>query len=1401
MSGQITRKEIIEDEALVWGKEYAKQMQIAIDKNKEFVSVILALKDANDKLRNSPNVKTYNEALQKTNQLGQQAITVWKEQDNAEKALISTKRKLELATESTNQALIKERTVLNETNAEIKKQIIANGALESAYKKLSAQVTLSGDRLKNIISTGKLASESQNQYNVRLAIAQKEFDKLNVKVRSADAAVGQFNRNVGNYPKQAAEGLRNLISAFGVVTGIQLFASVMKDAFNQVRDFEKEVVNLGAIAQKSRAEIAPLEARIREVSKSSINGATDVAKLATELVKLGSTTEEAEQLLEPINNLSIALQASAEDSATLVKSLLNAYGEGATEAGRFTDVLAEAANRSALDFAGLRDSFSYIAPASRALGISVERTAAIIGTLADNGIRAESAGRLTSTAFARLAKQGLTLEDALQQINDAQEKGQSNLQVLALATELFGAEAGKIGLILANNTAKIDESTIAYQNSEGALKELTNKQLNSLDSQLKILSSSWEDYILDTNEATGASAALSSGVGFVAKNLKTILSILIIATGILVAYRAAVLLANLQTRLVALASTQAAIGQTANASATTFATAAWQRFNVALKANVLGLVAAALIAVIYLFDSFTRSMSEVSNEVKGNTDAFLTNRNEMAKSAQSTKTLTSRYEELQDKAKKLGGETKLSAAEQKEMQRIVSELAKVVPGAVTEVNKYGEALKLNTDLLKKYNVENAKILEIDKKKAIKDEINLQKELSEEIKNKTKNLKNFKEAEGQGSITTEFVVEKERELSVMKIDLILSQGRLKAINGITEAEREAIKVSDQKSASVQVAGKRTIEIIDAEIKAQQDLVSGLSDKSGKEGNAIKAKIAALEAERNLIFNTDKADKKATEDRLKRIKDVNDALFQLSQFRYENEISVNQKIIDSDKSTTDQKIESLNLITQLRTSKNNEALEKELLDNALSKEGVENYNKQKLDSYIKYSKDRATQILEGKIPTEKLTNEEKLIYEKYFANVKVLRDKDAEDTQKIIDAEVEAIQKRTDAELQLRTNQQNKDIVGENNRYADELEAAGENFKLIEAAREEHERRILAIQKKYALEAIQLQIDSLQSTLNDNDAKDASEQISAEKRADIVAKLEQFKREASDLTTESYAENAKITVEQQQELNEKLIDLGLSLKEALTDLTNAIFDARISNIDAEIERNNEYYDGEIEKAGENERQKKLLEIERDKKNAELEKKRKKEAYKAAVFNKVMALAEIAINTAIAISKVTAQAGVAAPFLIPGIIAMGVIQAATVLATPLPKYKHGRKDGPDEFAVVGDGGRREVVSDPDGSNPEVTPNKPTVMFLRRKQKVHRSVEDYKKYMRDSFLSDVEVNHQKAKEFHANISVNNDNSDLLEEMKLTRRAFENMKFPKPVNNKPQDINHQLWKFKNTNW
>ena len=504
--GTITRKDLIEDQGLEFGKVYAENIQQAIKANQELIESAKALNAIAGQYSKASGNQQFIELKQQEILLSTKALNAVKLETEALKSAEKIKqetlrtKKLELdaigkeeaAKKRTTQLTIEER-VQNEVNNKILKESARERlGLTSVYDKLNKSRTEAKNKLRDLIASETASTESVKK-------ARIEFERLDGKVKLADRAVGDFTKNVGNYPKlnEFTEGLKNLVGAFGLVGGIAAFASVIKSAANTVIEYQKEIVNLGAIAGKTRKEIAPLEAQIRAVAAGSLNSATEVAKLATELIKLGSTPEEAAKLLKPINDLSIALRASAEDSATLVKSLLNTFGAGAEEATKYTDVLAAAANYTALGFEELRDSMSYIAPVANAMGYSIEKTAAMVGVLADNGIKAESAGRLLRTMMGNAAKAGVTLEVQLEKVVNSTDK-------VKTATQLFGSEGASLGIILANNKDRVAELTKEFENSKGSLKELTDKQLQSLDSKLKILNSTWEEFVLSVEDGQGS---------------------------------------------------------------------------------------------------------------------------------------------------------------------------------------------------------------------------------------------------------------------------------------------------------------------------------------------------------------------------------------------------------------------------------------------------------------------------------------------------------------------------------------------------------------------------------------------------------------------------------------------------------------------------------------------------------------------------------------------------------------------------------------------------------------------------------------------------------------------------------------------------------------------------------
>lgn len=104
--------------------------------------------------------------------------------------------------------------------------------------------------------------------------------------------------------------------------------------------------------------------------------------------------------------------------------------------------------------------------------------------------------------------------------------------------------------------------------------------------------------------------------------------------------------------------------------------------------------------------------------------------------------------------------------------------------------------------------------------------------------------------------------------------------------------------------------------------------------------------------------------------------------------------------------------------------------------------------------------------------------------------------------------------------------------------------------------------------------------------------------------------------------------------------------------------------------------------------------------------LQQKQKQLDIEKAKFDKIKAIGDIILNTAVAVSKDLAD-----PAKIPFDIALGAAELAIAIAAPVPTYEHGTDYHPGGPAIVGDGGRSELIQLPDGSM-YITPNKDTFL-----------------------------------------------------------------------------------------
>lgn len=191
------------------------------------------------------------------------------------------------------------------------------------------------------------------------------------------------------------------------------------------------------------------------------------------------------------------------------------------------------------------------------------------------------------------------------------------------------------------------------------------------------------------------------------------------------------------------------------------------------------------------------------------------------------------------------------------------------------------------------------------------------------------------------------------------------------------------------------------------------------------------------------------------------------------------------------------------------------------------------------------------------------------------------------------------------------------------------------------------------------------------------------------------------------TDTQTANIKGNAEAREIDNEAKIRQALETTGAIIDAVNAVTDAQIQARERELQALQESYDAEsaaLQQQFDNRligaaeldiQQRKLNERKlADEKRIQAEILKLKRQEDTA--NKLKAIFEIGINTALAISKVLTN-----PFMIALVATLGAAQLAAVLATPLPQYRRGTKylkrgnnpSGVDTIPIMADEGERIV------------------------------------------------------------------------------------------------------------
>lgn len=387
---------------------------------------------------------------------------------------------------------------------------------------------------------------------------------------------------------------------------------------------------------------------------------------------------------------------------------------------------------------------------------------------------------------------------------------------------------------------------------------------------------------------------------------------------------------------------------------------------------------------------------------------------------------------------------------------------------------------------------------------------------------------------------------------------------------------------------------------------------------------------------------------------------------------------------------------------------------------------------------------------------------------------------------------------------------------------EIDDELERYRQGIISKEQYEKNKAEITQKYALQEAQRAIDLLKeqieiSGLSDEEKFKIKEAL-AKAEIDLANKVRDDKKKARDEEIEDekkYWEELEASLQHLEYVSNNAVDgLGTlfsglmslitkvvrdgkleiedllgsisAISEGLTSIMVGMYDQQIEKIEEQQEKNEEAGEEEIERieelaesgvisTEEAEARKRAAEQATADKNKELEKQKVDLEQKQAKWQKANSIIQTTIATSQAIMKALAEAGpFAGPILAAVIGAMGAAQVAIIASQPIPKYAKGTDNHPGGLAIVGDGGRQEVIETDNGAY--ITPSVPTLVDIPKRAKVIPNLVDYRKMSlhSDALMLDRQMRNNNGEPVIVN--VNNDYKNLERKMDMANQSMANL-------------------------
>ena len=346
-----------------------------------------------------------------------------------------------------------------------------------------------------------------SNFNSALAGAQNSLTNAGVAMSSAGATLtATVTKGLVQVGQSAVETTAKFESA---MSQVQATKNIGTDALEELNG---STVN----AMDSLSDLA------KELGSSTKFTATEAAEAINNMAMAGYSVQQTYDALPTVLSLASAGALDLDYATQLVANGLNVMGLETKDATELADKLAVTASNAYGSVADFGEGILVAGGQAKLANVNLTDTMTALGILGDNGISASEGGTMlrntlknlytpTTDAAKAMSELGvqtadtttgelLPLQDVLQQLGSSMD-GLTEEQRINMMSRIFDTRtiAGANALIAASGE-RWDELSESIDNASGAADRMAKTQLDNLNGQLTILSSSVEGLMLSFGE-------------------------------------------------------------------------------------------------------------------------------------------------------------------------------------------------------------------------------------------------------------------------------------------------------------------------------------------------------------------------------------------------------------------------------------------------------------------------------------------------------------------------------------------------------------------------------------------------------------------------------------------------------------------------------------------------------------------------------------------------------------------------------------------------------------------------------------------------------------------------------------------------------------------------------------